>query len=157
MKENQTLAADQSLITPRHIRANAPQRILVVEDDEVIRSYNVVVLTQCGFAVDAAEDGAVAWDTLQINRYDLVVTDNNMPKVSGIDLIKKLHAAHMTMPVIMATGIVPQEEFTNHPWLQPAATLLKPYTIEQLLGTVKKVLRTHVFARAQTTASPRDW
>jgi hypothetical protein len=48
----------------------------------------------------------------------------------------------MTLPVIMATGILPTKDlFTRYPWLQPAATLVKPYTIEQLLGTVEIVLR----------------
>lgn len=50
-------------------------------------------------------------------------------------MLKKLHAAHM------ATGIVPEEEFIRCPWLQPAATLCKPCSIEQLLGTVREVLR----------------
>jgi hypothetical protein len=43
------------------------------------------------------------------------------------------------LPVIMVTGTLP-EAFARYPWLQPAATLLKPYKIEELLRTVKKVL-----------------
>ena len=47
----------------------------------------------------------------------------------------------MTLPVIMATGTaLPLEEFRAHPWLQPAATLLKPYTGEEVLKAVAKVL-----------------
>ena len=56
-------------------------------------------------------------------------------------MLKKLRAARMALPVIMATGTLPTEEFTRYPWLQPAATLLKPYTGEEMLKTVKKVLR----------------
>ncbi len=141
MKDNSFLAACATVRTSRSARENPTHRILVVEDDAVIREFAVQVLARCGFAVDAAEDGAVAWDTLQTSRFDLMVTDNNMPRVTGVDLLKKLHAAHLALPVIMATGSLPQDEFTRSPWLQPAATLLKPYTIEQLLGTVKKVLR----------------
>jgi CheY-like chemotaxis protein len=47
----------------------------------------------------------------------------------------------MVLPVIMATGSLPTEEFTRHPWLQPAATLLKSYSAQEMLRTVKKVLR----------------
>ena len=83
--------------TPRH-------RILVVEDDADIRQLNTEALSQCGYHVDAAQDGAVAWDTLQASRYDLMVTDNDMPKVTGVELLKKLHAARLAVPVIMATG-----------------------------------------------------
>lgn len=141
MEDNQFLSACAPARTFWPAGENPPQRILVVEDDAVIREFAVQVLIRCGFEVDAAEDGAVAWDTLQTGRFDLIVTDNNMPNVTGVDLLKKLHAAQVALPVIMATGSLPQDEFTRSPWLQPAATLLKPYTIEQLLGTVKKVLR----------------
>jgi len=46
----------------------------------------------------------------------------------------------MALPVVMATGTLPKEEFTRQPWLQPAAMLPKPYTAEEMLRTVKKVL-----------------
>ncbi len=48
----------------------------------------------------------------------------------------------MTLPAIMATGLVPTAEFARHPWLQPDATLVRPYTVDQLLKTVALVLRT---------------
>jgi DNA-binding response OmpR family regulator len=111
-----------------------------VEDDGVIRRLNTEVLAHSGYHVDAAEDGAAAWDTLQRNQYDLMVTDNDMPKVSGVELLHKLHAAHVALPVILATGKLPEEEFLLCPWLQPAALLIKPYSFHQLLGTVRNVL-----------------
>src|SRR5664279_651698 len=120
---------------------NPPRRILVVDDEPLLRRLNTEVLVDAGYRVDTAEDGADAWDTLQLNSYDLLITDNEMPNVSGVDLLKKLRAARMDMPVIMVTGTFPQEAFAHHPWLQPAATLLKPYTIEELLGTVQTVMR----------------
>jgi DNA-binding response OmpR family regulator len=116
-------------------------RILVVEDDSSLLRLNSEVLKRSGYDVDGAEDGAAAWDAFQLNRYDLLVTDNNMPRVSGFELLKKLQAAGMVMPVIMATGELPEEEFTQYPWLRPGAILLKPYTIAELLETVKQVLR----------------
>jgi len=63
-----------------------------------------------------------------------------MPKVTGVELLKKLRAARMALPVIMATGILPTEEFTRYPWLQPEATLIKPYTANELLAKVRNVL-----------------
>jgi DNA-binding response OmpR family regulator len=47
----------------------------------------------------------------------------------------------MTLPIILATGTLPEEELERHPWLQLAATLLKPFSPDQLLETVKRVLR----------------
>ena len=107
----------------------------------MIRELNTQCLRLCGYQVDAVEDGAVAWDALQVNSYDLVVTDNGMPKVSGVELLKKLHAARMEMPVVLVTGTSLEEEFTRSPWLRPAATLAKPYAVADFLDTVKAVLR----------------
>jgi DNA-binding response OmpR family regulator len=117
------------------------RRILVVDDEPDIRQLNTEVLIDSGYQADAAEDGAIAWQALNTNSYDLLITDHNIPKVSGIGLLKKLRAARMVLPVIMATGNLPREVFPRYPWLQPAVTLLKPYTVEEFLGAVKKVLR----------------
>lgn len=115
-------------------------RILVVDDDRHMRQLNSEVLLQSGFLVDTAENGAVAWDTLSARPFDLLVTDHNMPKLTGVELLRKLHAARIVLPVILATGNLPKAELALFPWIKPAATLLKPYTIAQLVGTVKQVL-----------------
>jgi CheY-like chemotaxis protein len=115
-------------------------RILVVDDDRRMRQLNSEVLLQSGYLVDTAENGAVAWDTLSAQRYDLLVTDHSMPKLTGVELLRKLHAASMAVPAILATGNLPKAELKLYPWIKPAATLLKPYTIAQLVGTVKQVL-----------------
>jgi len=121
-------------------RTNPTVRILIVEDDQDILQLNNEVLSQVGYRVETAANGAIAWDLLQIETFDLLVTDNEMPEVTGLELLQKLHAARMILPVIMATGDAPKEEFTRHPCLQPAATLIKPYTLDELVGTVREVL-----------------
>ena len=136
MKDKTISQAGESACAPL-----PPCRILLVEDEPHIRQLNTGALIHSGYHVDVAEDGAAAWEALDADSYDLMITDNNMPRLTGIDLLKKLYAHRMALPVIMATGELPTEEFTQYPWLQPAATLLKPYTIAELLGTVKKVLR----------------
>ncbi len=137
-------------------KTDSRHRILVAEDDGEIRRLNTEVLIHSGYEVDAAEDGDAAWNNLQANRYDLLVTDNDMPKVSGIELIKKLHADQIALPVIMATGRIPTEEFARYPWLTPAATLLKPYTIDELLITVKVVLHA-IRSSGSQSEPPRTW
>jgi len=141
MNDNSIPQAQDPAVAPLRGPAKPAHRILVVEDEPFIRQLNTDALLKSGYHADAVEDGAVAWEALQLKSYHLIITDNDMPKVTGVDLLKKLHAAHMALPVIMATGTVPTEEFTRNPWLQPAATLIKPYTIDELLGTVQQVLR----------------
>jgi DNA-binding response OmpR family regulator len=136
-------------------RTNPPRRILVVDDDISIRQLSTEVLIHHGYDVDAAEDGAVAWNTLQHNSYDLLVTDHNMPKVSGVELLKKLRAARIALPVILVSGAIPTEELNRHPRLQLEATLPKPFTGDELLGVVKEVLRATDDVREQI--APRNW
>lgn len=125
------------------------KRILVVDDDALVRKLNTLVLSGVGYQTETAEDGAAAWEALQARGYDLLITDNNMPNVSGVELVKKVRCACMTLPVILATGTTPAEELSRYPWLELAATLMKPFTGDELLGTVRKVLRETDNAREQ--------
>jgi DNA-binding response OmpR family regulator len=131
-----------------------PTRILLVEDDISIRKFSSMMLIQSGYHVDAAEDGAVGWEKLLANSYDLLITDNNMPNVSGVELVEKLRSARMTLPVVMASGTPPAEALNGDSSLQLAATLLKPFTIGELLGTVEKVLRTTEVAPRPSVSFP---
>lgn len=141
LTDNQNLTAGASNRPPLRSGTNPPEHILVVEDDISLGKLNCEVLSRSGYAVDVVVDGAAVWVELNAGSYDLMTTDNNMPKVTGVESLKRLHAARLDMPVIMVTGKLPTEEFTRYPWLQPTATLLKPYTIAELLWAVKKVLR----------------
>jgi len=141
---------------PFQIRSNPHQRILVVEDECDIRQISAEVLIDSGYQVDVAENGAAAWAALQLYSYDLLITDQFMPKLSGAELLRKMHAAHMGIPAIMATEVLPTWEFALHTWLQPVMMLRKPYTFEKLLGMVKKALSAPTGARAEIVPLP-DW
>ena len=140
-------------IVPLH-EPNPGQRILVVEDEGDLRQLTAEVLVDGGYQVDVAADGATAWSALKLSKYDLVVTDQFLPKVSGVELLKKIHAARMTLPVIMATRFLPTWEFALHTWLLPVKMLFKPYSSQKLLGMVKSVLDEAANAHAGITAQP---
>jgi DNA-binding response OmpR family regulator len=131
---------------------NNRQRLLVVEDDPNIRRLNTEILIYSGYQVDAAENGLAAWYALQLNHYDLMITDNNMPKLTGVQLLQKMHASGVEMPVIMATGALPSLEFSND--LLQTTLILKPYSYDELLKTVKNVLSVN---RHGTATPPPDW
>jgi PAS domain S-box-containing protein len=122
--------------------ANSPHRILVVDDDRDARRLTLEVLIGAGYHVEAVKDGAAGWEALQANGYDLVITDNKMPKMTGIEMIEKLRSASRAVPVIMATASVPTHEFARKPWLKPYATLPRPFSNDDLLEAVRRVLRT---------------
>jgi DNA-binding response OmpR family regulator len=114
--------------------------ILLVDDDKDMREMNAAILMQSGYRVDTAEDGASGWKAFESNDYDLLVTDNNMPRVTGLELIKKIRAEEMATPVVLASGTLPADELAQYPWLRLDAILPKPYTVNQLLETVNRVL-----------------
>jgi DNA-binding response OmpR family regulator len=94
-----------------------------------------------GYRVDTAEDGASGWRALNASRYDLLITDNTMPRVTGLNLIKKLRSEDMTLSVILASGTAPTEELNRCPWLQLDAVLPKPYSVAELSEAGRTVLR----------------
>ncbi len=140
MKKNQMPRAQELDDSPLYYETHPPRRILVVEDNNIIRRLNTKVLANSGYDVDAAEDGAVAWDVLQQKNFNLLVTDNNMPKVSGVELLKKLYNARIVLPVIMVSGAMPTLELKRQPWLEVEARLEKPYAVSEFLATVRNVL-----------------
>ena len=127
---------------PAEVRPKPPRRILLVDDERDVLNLNAEVLVRAGYLVDTAEDGASGWKALKANRYDVLITDNSMPGVTGLELIKKARSEDMTLSVILASGTVPAEELNRCPWLEVSALLPKPYSIAALLRTVDQVLRT---------------
>ena len=146
--------ADQSASNRKSLsKPKTPHRILVVEDDRDLRRLNTEVLTHHGYQVDSAEDGALAWERLADQSYDLMITDNRMPNMTGVELLRKMHDTSMALPTLMATSEVPEVEFRKSPWLEPVAILSKPYTVMELLEKVRKVLGVPTRAGGASTGS----
>jgi len=140
MIKTKILSSDPSAIRLAPVQTKSPQRILVVDDEIDSRQLTLDILTASGYEVEGVKDGDAGWEALQTYDYDLIITDNNMPKMKGLEMIEKLRAASMTLPVIMATGLPPTHEFVRRPWLKPDITLAKPFTNDDLLAAVKKLL-----------------
>jgi len=127
-------------------RSNKPAvekgKILLVEDDEMVREWISEVLSRSGYQVDSAEDGESGWRKLRLPTYlgrgcyDLLITDNNMPGLTGVELVARLRAVRSSIPVILATGSPPH----NLEQLDLNAVLQKPFGGNQLIETVRKIL-----------------
>ena len=111
-----------------------------MDDDFETREIGSSVLRHCGFEVDAAGDGAVAWQALNTGRYDLLITTYKLPRMSGIELLMKLQAVHRALPVIIVAATLPGDQFTRYPWLKPAAMLPQSCTVTELMNAVNQVL-----------------
>jgi len=140
MKHNTISQTEAPVGAPAQGHTTRSHRILLVDDDHEIRSLNAEVLVESGYHVDTAKDGASGWRALKAHHYDVLVTDNTMPVVTGLELIKKLRSEDMMLAVILASGTAPMEELAQNPWLHIDALLPKPYTVAQLVKTVDEVL-----------------
>jgi len=92
----------------RHASSAAPQprkRVLVVDDSITVREVERQLLTNRGYEVDVAVDGVDGWNSIQNTAYDLVITDVDMPRMNGIDLVRavKQNARLQQIPVVIVS------------------------------------------------------
>lgn len=115
-------------------------RVLIAEDEPTILRITLRFLNLSGYEAEGAEDGEVAWQALNRERFDLLITDHGMPRLSGIELVKRLRTARMDLPVIMVSAMMPTLELDRHPWLCVRARVQKPYSVTHLLERVAGLL-----------------
>lgn len=117
-----------------------PVRLLVAEDDPCVSRLIYMVLTGAGFEVGTVSDGEAAWNALHHEHFDLLVTDNEMPRLSGLNLIGRMRREGMSLPVIMTSGSFLMDTVPDAADLQISALLPKPFDPMQLLSTVRHAL-----------------
>jgi two-component system, chemotaxis family, chemotaxis protein CheY len=132
-----------SIRTPRFSNLTIPtvqKRVLVLDDDADMLSVYASTLARAGYTADAAGDGEHGWEALCAVEYDLLLTDNDMPRLTGVELIARLRRAGMTLPVIIATGSIVLPEGGDGERLGLASVLHKPFTPDELVGAVQQVV-----------------
>lgn len=121
-----------------------PPRILIAEDNAALSRVLEFTLSKAGYAVTQAANGAIAWDHAQREQFDLVLTDQQMPMMTGIELCEHLRQLenydHVPIVLLTAKGLeleLPKlcEEFGI------ATTFAKPFSPSQVTKTVQKLLQ----------------
>ncbi|MCX7982179.1 MAG: sigma-54 dependent transcriptional regulator [Syntrophales bacterium] len=115
------------------------KRILVVDDEPSMRMALSESLESCGYKVDTAVDGFDALNKFDQNKWDLVITDIRMPKISGLDVLREVRKRAPTMPVILITAYGTVNTAVEA--MKEGATdfIMKPFSLEDLEAAVKKV------------------
>lgn len=118
--------------------------ILVVEDEAPLRELYCQTLQQEGFIVQQAADGQQAWEMLKRGGYDLVLLDLLLPKINGLDVLRKLQQDPPLAPngpILVLTNVQEEEKIANGIALGIRGYLLKAdFTTAQVIGEIKKVL-----------------
>jgi len=116
-------------------------KVLVADDDKNVLYAVTSLLARASFSVTAVFGGEQAWEMLYHENYDLLVTDNDMPGLTGINLVGRIREAGMSLPVIMISGSLSCETIQNYPQLQIAALMPKPFNPGDFLNIVRNVLQ----------------
>ncbi|MBN2552337.1 MAG: GAF domain-containing protein [Spirochaetales bacterium] len=118
-------------------------RILVVEDEEVVRSMVARVLGQAGYQVETSADGWSALEKIAARDYDLIICDVRMPELSGIDLYKKLSSERSEAPerFLFITGDTVSSDTVGFIEENHVSCLGKPFEIQDLLEAVRQELQ----------------
>jgi len=122
--------------------ANPNMKILVVDDFATMRRIVKNILTQLGFKnIIEADDGSTALNLLKTEKVDLIISDWNMPKMTGLDLLKAVRAdPNMAdTPFIMVTAEAQQDNIILAVKAKVSQYVVKPFTAEVLGEKLQKI------------------
>jgi response regulator RpfG family c-di-GMP phosphodiesterase len=115
-------------------------RILVVDDEKVIREILAEFLTLEGYQVSSVEDGQKALEELRLRPYDLVISDLKMPRVSGLQLLEKLAEENINVLTVIMTGFGTVETAIEAMKRGAYDYILKPFKVEEVIHVVQRGL-----------------
>lgn len=127
-------------------------KVLLVEDDEAVSRVYVKALRRGGFDVLSTTNAQEARELFQRETIDLVLSDINMPGMSGVELLKHLRAEDLDVPVILMTGAPEISSASEAVALGAMRYLTKPIDISELERIAHKAVQLHRFARIRRQA-----
>ncbi len=122
--------------------ADLNMRILVVDDFSTMRKIIKNILRQLGFTnVIEADDGSTGWEALNRENVDFIISDWNMPKMSGIEFLRKVRASeeYAELPFLMVTAEAQQENIIEAVQAKVTNYIVKPFTPETLNQKIQKI------------------
>lgn len=117
------------------------ERLLVVDDDENLRSMLCAALRHHGFVVSTANDGVEALAALEGSKRDLVVLDVMMPRIDGFEVCRRMRAAGDDTPVLFLTARDASRDKVHGLQLGADDYLEKPFSLDELVARIQAILR----------------
>jgi heavy metal response regulator len=118
-----------------------PMRILIVEDEKKVANFIKKGLEEEHYAVDTAEDGEAGLYLIEVNNYDLIVLDLMIPKIDGLEVLKRLRSRKNNVPVLVLTAKDSVEDRVTGLDTGCDDYLTKPFAFTEFLARVRALLR----------------
>ncbi len=133
-------------------------RLLWVDDEIELLGAHIIFLQKKGYTVDTASNGHDALDLCAANAYDLILLDENMPGISGLETLQRIKALRPQTPVVMVTKSEEEDIMDQAIGSQIADYLIKPVNPTQILLTLKKNIHGREIVQEHTqTAYQQDF
>jgi DNA-binding response OmpR family regulator len=116
-------------------------KILLVEDTEQLNKALTTVLRRNSYVVDSAFDGEEALIFIEQYQYDLIILDIMLPKVNGLEVLKRIRGSNNQTPVLLLTAKSTTEDKITGLDLGADDYLAKPFVIDELLARIRALLR----------------
>ncbi|HHD56588.1 MAG TPA: response regulator, partial [Desulfobulbaceae bacterium] len=138
-----TPSTDKKTINPAAKPGGNKASILFADDEQAIRELVQTYLEKYGYQLTTCKNGEEAWKNFAAEpaKWDLVVTDQNMPRMTGTELIQKIRKIRPDIPIILATGYsenISAQEFVK---LNISAMLQKPTPMNKMVEYIRKTLK----------------
>jgi len=135
-------------------------RILVVDDDPSIKGMVAIALQRVGYSVATANDGERGWEAICSEPFDLLITDYSMPRLNGLELLKRLRRNALVLPAILMSADMSRDVSEIIELVSQGGALHKPFRLEELYFKVGLILDRSQGAKAEvagdSTYAPRD-
>lgn len=119
-------------------------RLLVADDDPVIREQLVQIGESLGFEVHAAEDGEDAWEIFKMVWPELAILDIYMPRMNGLLLMNKIKEANEDALVVLITGYLHFQRVVQKNQIKPDGFIIKPFSMEVIVKEVTQLMTEYV-------------
>ncbi|MEW5948202.1 MAG: response regulator [Thermodesulfobacteriota bacterium] len=113
------------------------KRILIVDDEETVRTVLLQAFEFFGYEIDTVENGMEAVKRIASEAYDLIITDYRMPEMDGLELIQRIKMLNPSIPVLVVTSDGPECELLKSGAL---ACIKKPFNILELQKISQNIL-----------------
>ncbi len=124
------------------------KKILVVDDQEYVRSLLEDILDEWGYRVESARDGEEAIRKLSVSDWDLVISDMDMPRLGGLGLLERVKGRHAKVPVVLMTGSGKKGREQHARTNGAAGFLPKPFRFDRM-----EELINNIFTERETVRS----